>query len=431
VLIRFQSRRLSLRIAAGLAVFLAQLLCTQASLTDDDIRLAPGDQKHNYHSPVYQTDSLSLQQRIGKPADLHSIATTRQLGLPALTYPADNQPDSKQIALGRKLFFDRRLSRNQTMSCAMCHIPEQGFTSNELSRPIGFEGRSVKRNAPSILNVAFYSRLFFDMRESTLEQQVWSPLLASNEMNNPSIGFVIETIQNAADYKGLFEQAFSAPVNMQNIGLALAQYERALQAANSPFDRWLYGGEKQLLNETEIAGYELFVGKAACVSCHSINSDHALLTDNAMHNTGIGFSDSMLVPSQPVRVQLAPGVSAEIDQSRVATVGTEKANDLGRYEVTLDPQDRWKFRTPTLRNIELTAPYMHNGEFPTLESVLEFYNKGGIEHELLSPLLRPLNLSSTEQKSLIAFLKTLTGDNVKILVSDAFAAPVGDPDNTQ
>lgn len=420
-------QRLPVSLTCALA--LVGLCFSSLSLKADEIiRLAPGDYKANYNDSDYKTDSLSLNLRSGSTANLLEIAQTKQLGLPELTAPADNQPDALKIALGRKLFFDRRLSRNKTMSCAMCHVPEQGFTNNEMARSIGSEGRGLKRNAPTILNVAYYERLFVDLREFSLEQQVWSPLLASNEMNNPSIGYVIETILNAEDYTGRFQQAFGGPVTMGRVGYALAQYERSLISGDSRFDRWLYGNEPLALSSSETLGYQVFTGKGGCSSCHLIQKDHALFTDQKAHNTGIGYWDSMLRPPQEVAVQLAPGITAKIDQARIASVGGAKENDVGLYEVTLNPADRWKYRTPGLRNVALTAPYMHNGELLTLEAVVDFYNRGGITNELLSPLLKPLDLTPKERDALVDFLKSLTGSNVKALVSDAFAVPIGDPE---
>jgi cytochrome c peroxidase len=392
----------------------------------DNIRLAAGDDKTAYESADYKTNSLSLEYRDGQTANLYKSATTQQLGLPAPPQQAGNHADKKRIALGRKLFFDRRLSRNQTMSCAMCHIPEQGFTNNELSRPVGFQGRGLKRNAPTILNVAYSDKLFADARENTLEQQVWSPLLAANEMNNPSIGFVIDSIKGFKDYDMLFERAFGSPPDMLNIGMALAQYERSLIAANSRFDRWHFGAEKNALTSIEKHGYKLFVGKAGCVGCHRIVNDFALFTDEKLHNTGVGYRDSMLKTASKVSVQLAPGVTTQVDASVLKSVGLDKPNDVGRYEVTLNPNDRWKYKTPSLRNVELTAPYMHTGEFLSLEQVIKFYNDGGQKNELLSSLIRPLSLSQAEQSALVAFLKSLTGSNVRVLVADAFSAPIGD-----
>ena len=391
------------------------------------IRLAPGDDKTAYERADYQTNSLSLEQRRGAPQDLLKHLQTPHLGLPPLADYQQVKPNAQQIALGRKLFFDRRLSRNQTMSCAMCHIPEQGFSNNELKRPIGFEGRGLKRNAPTLLNIVFNQRLFHDARENKLAQQAWSPLLAANEMNNPAVGYVIEQLQGDDEYPQLFTNAFGEPANMLNVGQALAQYQQTLVAANSPFDKWYFAGDKSALSPQQQRGFQLFVGKARCSTCHTINTDSALFTDQQLHSTGIGYRDSMQALPATVRVQIAPGITTTLDQARIASVGEAKENDLGRYEVTLDPADRWKFRTPTLRNIALTAPYMHNGELLSLADVIEFYNQGGVNHELLSPLIKPLQLSQAEQDALLAFLHTLTSTEVTLLVADAFAAPIGDP----
>ncbi len=398
----------------------------QANTSLDHIRLAPGDDKTRYQQSSYKTNSLSLPMRRGKVAKLHEIAKTPQLGLPALPRNIIEQVDRNKIELGRKLFFDRRLSHNKTMSCAMCHIPEQGFSSNEVSRPIGFEGRAIKRNAPTLLNIAFAKRLFWDARENQLAQQAWSPLLAANEMNNVSIGAVIEVINDDPEYRSLFDKAFRQAPDMLNIGQAIAQYERSLIAANSRFDQWLYGNIGDALSKQEIAGYRLFIGKAGCSSCHTINRNDALFTDQNLHNTGLGYSNSMTKISDTVTVQLAPGVTTQMKQSVIQSVGGIKENDLGRYEVTSKPSDRWKFKTPSLRNVELTAPYMHDGSFKSLYDVLAFYSDGGVEHQLLSPLIRRLNLSKLEQGQIVGFLKTLTGSEVRTLVADGLAAPIGD-----
>ena len=407
-----------LLIAAGLTL--------NSSFAQSPIRIGPSDDKRGYHSEQYSTNSLSLENRRGTATDLVSIANSKQRGLPDPKPYQEIQANPKQIALGRALFFDRRLSRNKTMSCAMCHIPEQGFTNNELKRPVGFEGRALKRNAPTLLNVVYRKKLFADARESKLSQQVWSPLLANNEMNNASVGAVIDQLLADADYRALFDQAFGEAPNMINIGLAFAQYQQSLIAGDSRFDKWFYGKQQDALNATEIAGFELFQGKAGCASCHLFDQENALFTDHKLHNTGTGYRASMIAPQDTIEVQLAPGITTTLDRSVIDSVGVKKANDLGRYEVTQSPSDRWKFLTPSLRNVGITAPYMHNGEFLDLRSVIEFYKQGGQGHELLSPLIKPLDLNSKETDSLIAFIHTLSSDNIEILIQDAFAATIED-----
>jgi len=386
----------------------------------------PGDYKGGYEGGDYQTDAQSLQSRRGSSADLLAYAEAPPLGLPPILAPEDNPITAEKIALGKLLFFDRRLSHNNTISCAMCHIPEQGFSSNEMATAVGIEGRTVRRNSPTIYNVTYLERLFHDGRETSLEQQIWGPLLARNEMGNPSVGRVMEQISAIPEYREMFELAFDGrQVSMETVGMALASYERVLVSANSPFDRWYYEGQKEALNETQQAGFGLFTGKANCLSCHQVTREWALFTDHQLHNTGIGYQRSMLKTPAETAVQIAPGEQLIVSGKVLADASEPPPNDLGLYEITENPDDRWKYRTPTLRNVALTAPYMHNGSLSTLEQVIEFYNQGGIENELLDPLIQPLNLSSTETNQLLAFLNSLTGDNVGVLVADAFAVPVG------
>lgn len=397
----------------------------QKNVAEPDV-YAPGDNKSNYEHSDYQTHSVALTDRVGQATNLLKTVTKPPLGLPAVPVPANNPLTKEKISLGRKLFYDRRLSLNNTFSCAMCHVPEQGFTSNEMATAVGIEGRTVRRNSPTVYNIAYAQALFHDSRETTLEQQIWAPLLAHNEMANPSIGYVIEKINNSADYKGLFKKAFDKEPSMETIGMAIASYERTLNSANSAFDRWYYGKDKQALDEKAQRGFELFNGKANCSNCHSITSNHALFTDNNNHNTGIGYAEAMAKTDKSQRVQVAPGVYVDVAATLINSVAETKPNDLGRYEVTQKPEDRWKYKTPSLRNVSLTAPYMHNGTIATLQQVVEFYNQGGIANENLDPLIKPLNLTELEIADLTAFLESLTGDNVQELVADAFAAPIGD-----
>lgn len=368
----------------------------------------------------------ALSERVGAATNLLNNALKPPLGLPPLPTPPDNPLTAAKISLGRKLFYDRRLSLNNTFSCAMCHVPEQGFTSNEMATAVGIEGRTVRRNSPTLYNVGYAQRLFHDGRENSLEQQVWGPLLAHNEMANPSIGHVIGKINHSGDYQSLFEQAFGKPPGMETIGMALASYQRTLNSANSTFDRWHYGHDKQALPAQAQRGFKLFTGKARCSACHTITGQHALFTDQQLHNTGIGYAEAMGATGASQRVQLAPGVYTEVPAQLIQSVSERKTNDLGLHEITQNPADRWRYKTPTLRNINLTAPYMHNGSLRSLKEVVEFYNRGGIANENLDSLIKPLGLTGPEIADLTAFLTMLTGDNTKALVEDAFAAPIGD-----
>ena len=369
----------------------------------------------------------ALEANIGAGADLMRTISSPPRGLPAVPVPQHNPITRDKIALGKKLFYDRRLSLNQTLSCAMCHIPEQGFTNNQMATAVGFEGRTVRRNSPTLYNVAYAKTLFHDGRETTLEQQVWGPLLARNEMANPSVGHVIQTLKGLPDYDGLFFAAFGEGAGMETIGMAIASYLRTLNSANSGFDRWYFGGQEEALDSPAKRGFELFTGRAKCAACHRLEADHALFTDHRFHNTGVGYAESMRKDPGRRRLLVAPGVYLEVEPGVIDALSEPRANDLGRYEVTQAPADRWRFKTPSLRNIGLTAPYMHNGAFQTLNDVVEFYNRGGVPHAALDPSITPLQLDRAEVDALVAFLAALTGDNVGALVGDALTAPIGDP----
>ncbi len=413
---------------------LRTLLQEEAQARDEDgskmidrNSLGPGDDKQGYEADSYRTHSRALHKSAGKTVDLLQFALHPPLGLPPLPQRDQLRLSRASVALGRKLFFDRRLSLNNTISCAMCHVPEQGFTSNEMATAVGIEGRTVRRNAPTVLNAAYNELLFHDGRENRLSQQVWGPLLAKNEMGNPSVGFVLDKLRSLPDYAGLFEKAFDGEApNMLNLGEALAAYQMTLNAAASPFDRWHFGGEEQAVDDKVKQGFALFTGKAGCSQCHRIEADHALFTDQQLHNTGIGYRASLPEPKQKEQVQLAPGVFVDVPEAIIAQVSEPPPADLGRYEITQNPADRWKFKTPSLRNLALTAPYMHDGSLGSLREVVAFYNQGGVPNPLLDPRLHPLGLTDDEMDALVAFLESLTGGNLPVLVADALAAPVGD-----
>lgn len=355
-------------------------------------------------------------------------ASGAPLGLPPVPQPDYNPPTAEKVALGRKLFFDRRLSINGTMSCAMCHVPEQGFANWEVASAIGVEGRSVKRNAPTLINVAYMAPLFHDGRDAALETQFIGPIVARNEMANPSAGLVVARLHNMPDYPALFEAAFGAPASLDRIGEALAAYQRSLTLGASGFDQWLYGGQSAAISPAAQRGFALFTGAPGCASCHPVGDSFALLTDLQFHDTGYGRMREALRqhPPESVPVQVAPGVVHHVRREIVAAVSATREADLGRYEVTEDPQDRWKFRTPSLRNVAITPPYMHDGGFSTLAEVLAFYNEGGAGLPGQDPRIRPLGLSAGDLDDLEAFLRALTSDGVACLVAEARSHP---PDN--
>lgn len=341
------------------------------------------------------------------------VSTDDAFGLPALVLPASVVLDGPRIELGRKLFFDRRLSFNGTQSCAMCHVPEEGFTSHASKTAVGIEGKSLTRNAPTLLNVAWQGLLFHDGREFSLATQAWMPLLHADEMANPSIGYVLQRIRSLPDYEGLFEQAFAgARPGMDTLGAALAAFESTLVAADSRFDRWRYRGDAGVLSEQEQAGFRIFSGKGRCAACHDVGEKSALLTDGRFHVTGIAHTTTT---GSATVVPLAPGVHTLLSSVDLTGFAETVAPDLGRFEITLDPADRFAFKTPSLRNVSRTAPYMHDGSIATLEAVVDFYDRGGGDVADKDPLIAPLGLSPDEKKALVAFLRSIDGASVDTL----------------
>jgi cytochrome c peroxidase len=325
------------------------------------------------------------------------------LGLPELP-----EPPVAQAVLGEALFFDRRLSVNGTLSCAMCHLPEQGFTANELRTSVGMEGVSLRRNAPTLLNVAFQRTLFHDGRAANLEAQALMPLLHPDEMANASVAALVARVTSLRGYGRLFAQAFGdARPSGPRIARALAAYERTLVVGDSPFDRWRYGGDASALSAQARRGFELFASQG-CSRCHPIGERDALFTDHGFHNVGVGRR-SERQRGQAVRVQLVPGLQTQLSPDEVSRVGVPDQADLGRFEVTRATADLRAIRTPTLRNVALTAPYMHDGSFDTLEQVIDHYAGGGSPQDpAQDPLIQPLTLSPDDRRALVAFLQSLT-----------------------
>jgi cytochrome c peroxidase len=303
------------------------------------------------------------------------------LGLPAVPIPANNPPTADAIALGRRLYYDNRLSGDNTVACANCHNPSMYFTDG---RPVslGVNGKTGTRNAPTILNAAYQPVQFWDGRATSLEDQAGGPIQNPVEMNQPH-DVMIAKIGKLKDYQGAFDKAFGpGPITVLKVEKAIAGFERTLLSGNSPFDRYQYGGDKTALSDAAIRGLTIFRDKARgnCVTCHTIEDKFALFSDGKFHNIGVGIDPN------------------------------GELKDQGRYDETHLDADRGAFRTPTLRNISKTGPYMHDGSAKTLKDVVDFYVGGGTSNPHLDKEIKELKLKGPERADLVAFLESLTGD---------------------
>jgi cytochrome c peroxidase len=311
------------------------------------------------------------------------------LGVWRRSLPPDNPLTEEKVALGRALYFDKRLSADGTVSCATCHDPATAFADN---RPVavGVNNRVGPRNAPTLLNAAFSPLLFWDGRARTLEEQVLQPLFNPAEMGMTDRRAVVARLEADADYPRLFAEVFGrAGLTVENAARALAAFERTQFSGDSPFDRFV-AGDAGALTEAQHRGWLLFRGKARCITCHAFGAAAPFFTDFKFHNTGVAVGGADL-------------------ERRARAAGPA---DLGRYAVTKRAEDLGAFRTPTLRDVELTAPYMHDGSEKTLLDVVRFYNRGGEKNPRLDRRLRPLGLSEQEMSGLVEFLRALTSEAV-------------------
>ncbi len=299
------------------------------------------------------------------------------LGLDDVPVPDDNPMTRPKVELGRLLYFEKRFSGDGKVSCATCHMPRRGF-SNARQYGIGFDGRLTLRNVPTVINAAYSESQFWDGRAASLEEQARGPILHPSEMAS-SEERIIRTLGAIPGYRERFEAAFGSPgISLERVVQAIATFERTLLSGNSPFDRWKYGGDQSALSPRAIRGFEVFRTKGNCVKCHLVDEFSAPFTDDKFHNLGIGMD--------------------------------KKPLQLGREAITKKIKDRGKFKTPTLRHVTHTAPYMHDGRFNTLAEVVDFYDKGGEQNPNLDPDMKPLKLTKAEKEDLIAFMGALTGD---------------------
>lgn len=291
----------------------------------------------------------------------------------AVIIPENNPLTKEKIELGKMLYFDRRLSSDGTISCASCHNPKTGFAdSSAFSK--GVQGKLGTRNSPTVLNSALSGFQFWDGRAPSLEEQAKGPMENPVEMAH-TLDKATEKIASIPGYRPYFEAAFGdEKVTIERIVQAIASFERTLFSGNSSWDRYVYEKDKKALSDSAARGLELFEGKALCTRCHTGFN----LSDGLFHNLGVGMN--------------------------------RKDPDLGRYLVTGKEKDKGAFKTPTLRDVSRTAPYMHDGSMKTLEEVVDLYDRGGEANPWLDPKVQPLHLTAQEKKDLVEFMKSLEGD---------------------
>lgn len=289
------------------------------------------------------------------------------------TAPADNPLTLEKALLGRRLFFDPILSRDGSVSCASCHLPDHGLASPD-AVAIGIGGQRGRRNSPSLYNVAWGQSFFWDGRAASLEEQALEPIVSPLELGS-DLPTVVGKLQRHAEYPQLFAEAFpgeAQPLSEKNLARSLASFERTLVRAGSEVDRF-HAAEYEALSPAARQGLWIFESRGFCWQCHSGTN----FSDEAFHNTGVSFG--------------------------------REGRDLGRFEVTGEERHRFQFKTPSLRGVAETAPYMHDGSLRTLEEVVEFYSQGGAPGDPgLDPQLRPLHLSEVEKANLVEYLKALS-----------------------
>jgi cytochrome c peroxidase len=318
--------------------------------------------------------------------------------------PAGNELTADRIALGRKLYFDTRLSKDGTLACATCHDVSRGFTDHR-SVSEGIGDHLGKRSAPTTMNAALMQSQFWDGRAPSLDEQAKLPILNPIEMGHPDPASAMAGVNTDHAYQGLFQKAYGRAPNYDDLGRAIASFERTLIFLDAPFDRFA-AGDRTALSAAAQRGLALFNGKARCVSCHMINSSNPLGTDNRFHNIGVSArkqnfealaGQALGILKQNADPQALDKLALETDMS-----------ELGRFLVSRQRQDIGSFKTEQLRNVGLTAPYMHDGSLHTLWDVMDHYNKGGETNAYLDGGIEPLNLSEDEINDVVAFLFALT-----------------------
>ena len=325
--------------------------------------------------------AMPLVPVIGVEGPGHKVFAAEPVTLPTIqgledpnTYvPADNPLTKEKIELGRAIFFDKRMSKDNTIACASCHMAKKGFADG-MPVSTGIKGQKGGRSAPVSFNRVYSKAQFWDGRAATLEDQSIGPFANPIEHGFANHDEMVAKMKKMPGYRKLFQEVFGGEITIQDVGRAVASFQRTVLSGNSAVDKYDIGGDQNALSDSAKRGLELFRGKARCTRCHSGFN----FTDEKFHNLGIGWDDNKV--------------------------------DLGRYMETKNPEDIGAFKTPTLREIARTAPYMHDGRFKSLEEVVKFYNQGGVKNPHQDNTIIPLEMTDDEQQDLVAMLKSLNGE---------------------
>jgi cytochrome c peroxidase len=371
---------------------------------------SPPQTPQGKHGDASVEQQLADLQKLKLEADVSKAPAGLDPVIWAAYVPEDNQMTPERVALGRKLYFDTRLSVDNSVSCATCHDVTRGFTDQRaVSEGVDKQGKKQlgKRNAPTTLNTALLQTFFWDGRSPSLDHQARQPILNPVEMGMPDEATALKAIRDVPEYQEAFKKAYGREMNYEDVGRAIAAFERTLVFVDSPFRRFL-NGDATAISAQARAGFDLFNGKARCAACHQMNPSNPLGTDNRFHNVGVSarhqnFEDLVKIALKA----LAEGASEKkLDE---LAVGTD-LSELGRFMVTRNRSEIGAFRTPLILNVGITGPYMHDGSMATLWDVIDHYNKGGEANPYLDGGIEPLALSEEEIDQLVAFLFTLTDD---------------------
>jgi cytochrome c peroxidase len=357
-----------------------------------------------HHGDATVPDQLARLAELGPPSRVPPHAPGIDPAFWARALPADNPGTEAQVALGRRLYFETALSRDDTVSCATCHDVTRGFTDQ---RPVseGIGGKLGRRNAPTTLNLGLVRPLFWDGRAQSLEHQAGMPITNPIEMGMPDEESVVRKLAALPDYPAAFQEAYGRPVNFEDLKRAIAAFERTLNFLDAPFDAWLAGDESAISADAK-EGFRIFNGQGRCVTCHPFNPSNPLGSDLAFHNIGVSARHRDFEGLARTALAELDRDSSEAALDRLA-LATD-LSELGRFVVTRNRSDIGAFRTPILRNIGMTAPYMHDGSLHSLWDVMDHYNKGGEDNPFLSGSIEALALTEKQIDQVVEFLFTLT-----------------------